>query len=188
MIPECAEDESDYEVELVVVLGETLKDATPQQAMKAVLGYTLSNDVSARTRMFAVPQWGLGKSFDTWLPLGPCLVSATNPRGISNPDNVHLTTKLNNRVMQDGNTADMLWKTAETLAHLSKGTTLKPGDIVSMGTPQVRDSSVTPKSPSPMEIPATSGVTADWVASSTTSSSADSVFPNPDSNSDTHVL
>jgi 2-keto-4-pentenoate hydratase/2-oxohepta-3-ene-1,7-dioic acid hydratase in catechol pathway len=135
VIPECAEDESDYEVELVVVLGETLKDATPQQAMKAVLGYTLSNDVSARTRMFAVPQWGLGKSFDTWLPLGPCLVSATNPRGISNPDNVHLTTKLNNRVMQDGNTADMLWKTAETLAHLSKGTTLKPGDIVSMGTP-----------------------------------------------------
>lgn len=135
VIPNCAEGESDYEVELVVILRDSIKDATPQQAMDAVLGYTLSNDVSARTRMFAVPQWGLGKSFDGWLPIGPCLVSASNPKGIHNPDAVHLTTKLNNRIMQDGNTSDMLWKTAETLAELSKGTTLEAGSIVSMGTP-----------------------------------------------------
>lgn len=135
VIPPCAEEESDYEVELVVVLGRTIKDASPQEAMAAVLGYTLSNDVSARTRMFAVPQWGLGKSFDGWLPIGPTLVSASNSRGIHNPDDVHLTTKLNNTVMQDGNTSQMLWKTAETLAELSKGTTLDKGSIISMGTP-----------------------------------------------------
>ncbi len=85
--------------------------------------------------MFAVPQWGLGKSFDGWLPIGPTLVSASNPRGIQDPDNIHLTTKLNNRVMQDGNTSEMLWKTAETLSELSKGTTLERGSLVSMGTP-----------------------------------------------------
>ncbi|EST07073.1 Fumarylacetoacetase, C-terminal [Kalmanozyma brasiliensis GHG001] len=135
VLPKCAEGESDYEVELVVVLGQTIKDATPEECMKAILGYTLSNDVSARVRMFAVPQWGLGKSFDGWLPIGPCLVSASNARGIQNPDSVHLTTKLNNRVMQDGNTSEMLWKTAETLAELSKGTTLEQGSLVSMGTP-----------------------------------------------------
>lgn len=135
VIPPCAAEESDYEVELVVVLGKSIKNVTPAEAMKAVLGFTLSNDVSARTRMFAVPQWGLGKSFDGWLPIGPCLVSASNPRGITNPDAVHLTTKLNNRIMQDGNTSEMLWKTAETLSELSKGTTLEAGSIVSMGTP-----------------------------------------------------
>lgn len=136
VIPPCAATEADYEVELVVVLGQSLKDAsTREEAMNAILGYTLSNDVSARTRMFAVPQWGLGKSFDGWLPIGPCLVSASNPKGIHNPDNIHLTTKLNNHIMQDGNTSDMLWKTAETLVELSKGTTLEKGSIISMGTP-----------------------------------------------------
>ncbi|CBQ72513.1 conserved hypothetical protein [Sporisorium reilianum SRZ2] len=135
VIPPCAAEEADYEVELVVVLGRSIKDASPAEAMSAVLGYTLSNDITARTRMFAVPQWGLAKSFDTWLPIGPCLISASNPRGIPNPDTIHLTTKLNNAVMQDGNTCDMLWKTAETLAELSKGTTLEAGSLVSMGTP-----------------------------------------------------
>lgn len=135
IIPPCAKEESDYEVELLVILGKSIKDASPTEAMQSVLGYTLSNDVSARTRMFAVPQWGLGKSFDGWLPIGPCLVSASNPKGIHDPDNIHLSTKLNNRIMQDGNTSEMLWKTAETLAELSKGTTLEKGSVVSMGTP-----------------------------------------------------
>ncbi|KIS70240.1 uncharacterized protein UMAG_06326 [Mycosarcoma maydis] len=135
VIPPCVAEQADYEVELVVVLGRDIKDVSPVEAMDAILGYTLSNDVSARTRMFAVPQWGLGKSFDGWLPIGPCLVSASNPRGITNRDNIHLTTKLNNRIMQDGNTSDMLWKTAETLAELSKGTTLEAGSLLIMGTP-----------------------------------------------------
>ncbi|TKY86568.1 hypothetical protein EX895_004717 [Sporisorium graminicola] len=145
VIPPCASDESDYEVELVVVLARSIKDASPAEAMSAILGYTLSNDVTARTRMFAVNQWGLAKSFDGWFPIGPCLVSASNPRGIHNPDNVHLTTKLNNKIMQDGNTSDMLWKTAETLAELSKGTTLEAGSLVSMGTPPGEGFKRTPK-------------------------------------------
>ncbi|CDU25844.1 uncharacterized protein SPSC_06015 [Sporisorium scitamineum] len=145
VIPPCAAEEADYEVELVVVLGRSIKDATPAEAMSAILGYTLSNDVTARTRMFAVTQWGLAKSFDTWFPIGPCLVCASNPRGIYNPDNVHLTTKLNNAVMQDGNTSDMLWKTTETLAELSKGSTLEAGSLVSMGTPPGEGFKRTPK-------------------------------------------
>lgn len=132
VIPPCAATESDYEVELVAVLGKSIKDVSPQEALQAVLGYTLSNDVSARKRMFAVPQWGLGKSFDGWLPLGPVIVSASNAHGIHNPENVHLVTKLNNRIMQEGNTSSMLWKTAETIAELSKGTTLEAGSIISM--------------------------------------------------------
>ncbi|PWY99807.1 hypothetical protein BCV70DRAFT_200717 [Testicularia cyperi] len=135
IIPPCAATETDYEVELVVILAKDIKDASPEQAKDAILGYTLSNDVSARKRMFATPQWGCGKSFDTFLPLGPTIVSASNAKGIHNPDNVHLTTKLNNRIMQEGNTSDMLWKTAETIAELSKGTTLEAGSIISMGTP-----------------------------------------------------
>lgn len=69
-VPRVAADETDYEVELLVVLGRACKDVSAEEALDYVLGYSLANDVSARKRMFAVPQWGLGKSFDTFLPVG----------------------------------------------------------------------------------------------------------------------
>lgn len=117
-LPREAADQTDWEVELVVVIGKACRNVSREQAFDYVLGYTLSNDVSARQRMFAVPQWGLGKSFDTYLPLGPCIVHAS---AIHDPDNVQLRTVVNGATMQDGNTRDMLFGVAETIEWLSQG-------------------------------------------------------------------
>lgn len=105
---------------------------SPAQALDYVLGYTLTNDVSSRKRMFSVPQWGLGKSFDTFLPIGPCLVSS---EALGDPEDVALRTEVNGKVMQDGHTRDHLWTVREAISELSQGTTLLPGDLISMGTP-----------------------------------------------------
>lgn len=102
------------------MIGKTCKNVKKEDALKYVLGYTLGNDVSSRKRMFAVPQWGLGKSFDTFLPLGPCLVGAAS-NIIPNPDNVELKTVVNGKTMQQGNTQDMLYGCAETIEWLSQG-------------------------------------------------------------------
>lgn len=133
-LPKEAVGETDWEVELVVVIGKTCKNVQREDALNYVLGYTLSNDVSSRKRMFAVPQWGLGKSFDTFLPLGPCIVSAASGL-IPNPDNVDIKTVVNGKTMQQGNTENMLYGCAETIEWLSQGTTLEAGTIISMGTP-----------------------------------------------------
>ncbi|UZJ51928.1 hypothetical protein CBS101457_001248 [Exobasidium rhododendri] len=133
-LPKEAVGETDWEVELVVIIGKTCKNVKKENALDYVLGYTLSNDVSSRKRMFAVPQWGLGKSFDTFLPLGPCIVSAAS-QIIPDPDNVDLKTVVNGKTMQVGNTRDMLYGCAETIEWLSQGTTLEAGSIISMGTP-----------------------------------------------------
>ncbi|PWN53626.1 hypothetical protein IE53DRAFT_383837 [Violaceomyces palustris] len=135
LVPKLVENEADYEVELVVVISKDCKDVPPERALDYVLGYTLSNDVSARKRMFSVHQWGLGKGFDGWLPIGPVLVSSSHRQGLRDPDNVDLRTKINGEVVQDGNTSRMLWACAETISELSKGTTLEAGSIISMGTP-----------------------------------------------------
>lgn len=122
-IPKEAAGQTDWEVELVVVIGKTCRNVSRDQAFDVILGYTLSNDVSARQRMFAVPQWGLGKSFDTYLPLGPCIVNACSPRDVSpiDPDNVQLSTVVNGATMQNGNTREMLFGVAETIEWLSQG-------------------------------------------------------------------
>ena len=142
-IPACAAGESDYEAELVVVLGADAKDVPAATALDYVAAYTLANDISARKRMFAVPQWGLGKSFDHWLPLGPCLVHPSR----LDPRNVSLATTLNGAQMQNGNTAHMLWHVADTIAELSKGTTLQKGSIISMYVPSPLPSVSPPPSP-----------------------------------------
>lgn len=115
----------------VVVIGTTCRDISASQAQHHILGYTLSNDVSARRDMFSVPQWGLGKSFDGWFPMGPTLVS---PQMIGNPENVQLRTVLNGKEVQNGNTKHYLWNVYETVSRLSQGTTLERGSVISMGT------------------------------------------------------
>ncbi|KAN0064476.1 hypothetical protein ACQY0O_002102 [Thecaphora frezii] len=125
----------DYEAELVVILGRTCKDISAEQALDYVLGYTLSNDVTARTRMNEGKQWGLAKSFDGWFPFGPCIVSAHHPEGITDPDNVELGCNINAQQRQSGNTRDMIWKVRETIEQLAMGTTLHKGSLISMGTP-----------------------------------------------------
>lgn len=82
--------------------------------------------------MFAVPQWGLGKSFDGHLPIGPVLL---HPSILGNPEDVQLQTIVNGETVQDGNTRDHLWTVAETISELSQGTTLPAGTLISMGTP-----------------------------------------------------
>lgn len=126
--------EVDYEAELAVVIGRAAKDVSTDEALDYVLGYTAANDVSARLWQGrrGSGQWVRGKSFDTFCPLGPELVTADE---IPNPQKLNLTCELNGQVMQDGNTGDMIFSVAELISFLSTGTTLLPGTVILTGTP-----------------------------------------------------
>ena len=126
--------EVDYEAELAVVIGRAAKDISSADAMGHVLGYTVANDVSARRWQGrrGAGQWVRAKSFDTFCPLGPELVTADE---LQDPQNLRLTCELNGQVMQDGNTGDMIFPVAELIAFLSTGATLLPGTVILTGTP-----------------------------------------------------
>ncbi|KAG8968544.1 hypothetical protein FRC03_006944 [Tulasnella sp. 419] len=123
---------SDYEVELVIVIGKTARDVPEDQALDYVLGYSVGNDVSFRKHQMAVTQWGFSKSFDDTTPLGPCIVAATAIDSRSLP----LKTVLNGKVLQDGNTANLIFGVEKLVAYLSQGTTLLPGTVIYTGTPK----------------------------------------------------
>ncbi|PYH40531.1 fumarylacetoacetate hydrolase family protein [Aspergillus saccharolyticus JOP 1030-1] len=125
----------DYECELVVVIGKEAKDVPERQALDCVLGYAVGNDVSHRDWQLKLGggQWGLGKGFDGWAPFGPGIVS---PRIISDPNNLHISTKLNGQTVQSSSTEDMIFGVAKIISFLSQGTTLLPGDLIFTGTPQ----------------------------------------------------
>ena len=123
----------DYEVELAVVLGDTLHRATPQEARKAILGYTLMCDYSERSyQLEHGGQWTKGKSYDTFAPFGPVLVSKDE---IPNPDALHLQLKVNGEIRQDANTSQLVMPVADLVAYVSQFITLNAGDVVSTGTP-----------------------------------------------------
>ena len=122
----------DYEVEFAVVIGKRMKQTPHDQVMDCVAGYTILHDVSARDVQFKDNQITLGKNFDTFCPLGPCVVTKDE---LPNPGNVPLRSFLNGKVMQDGTTADWVFPLPELLGRLSEIMTLEPGDIVSTGTP-----------------------------------------------------
>jgi 2,4-didehydro-3-deoxy-L-rhamnonate hydrolase len=124
----------DYEVELAVVIGKSLARGTHDTTtiMDAIFGYTLLHDVSARDVQFKDNQITLGKNFDTYAPMGPCIVTKDE---IPDPNNVKLQTTLNGQIVQDGTTADWLFKLPVLLGHLLKYLTLEPCDIVTTGTP-----------------------------------------------------
>lgn len=123
----------DYEVELAVVIGRALpRHSPPGAVMDAVFGYTLLNDVSARDVQFKDAQITLGKNFDGFAPTGPCIVTADE---LSEPGAVRLKTTLNGRVLQDGSTADWLFKLPDLIAALLRVMSLEAGDIVTTGTP-----------------------------------------------------
>lgn len=126
--------EVDFEVELAVVLGRAARDVRPEEALDHVLGYTIGNDVSARRvqKHGGGGQWVRGKSYDTFCPLGPALVT---PDEVTDPQALRLSTRLNGEVMQDSSTAEMIFSVAELLADLSTGTTLLPGTVLLTGTP-----------------------------------------------------
>ncbi|OKL63710.1 hypothetical protein UA08_00019 [Talaromyces atroroseus] len=125
----------DYECELVVVIGKEARDVPESQALDYVLGYAVGNDVSHRDWQLkrGGGQWGLGKGFDGWAPFGPGIVSS---KLIRDPNTLNITTKLNGKTVQSSNTKDMIFGVAQTIAFLSQGTTLLPGDILLTGTPQ----------------------------------------------------
>ena len=126
--------ELDYEGELVVIIAKSCKDVTREQALDYVAGYTCGNDVSARDWQLKKggSQWCRGKSFDTFAPIGPCLVT---PDSIPDPCGLRIQTTVNGRVMQDGNTRDMVREVPALIEFLSQSTTLLPGTAIFTGTP-----------------------------------------------------
>ncbi|KAB8214665.1 hypothetical protein BDV33DRAFT_195919 [Aspergillus novoparasiticus] len=131
-VPKIAQDgSSDYEAELSIILSKTGRDIPESEAMEYVLGYTCSNDVSARTQQFKNSQWSFSKGLDGSCPLGPVLVS---PSAIGNPHNLQIKAIHNGNVVQDSNTREMIFDIAKTIAFLSQGTTLEKGTIIMTGT------------------------------------------------------
>jgi 2-keto-4-pentenoate hydratase/2-oxohepta-3-ene-1,7-dioic acid hydratase in catechol pathway len=124
----------DYECELAVVIGKRCKNATRANALDFVLGYTCGNDVSARDwqRNGGGGQWCQGKSFDTFCPLGPVLVTKDE---IPNPNQLRIRTILNGETMQDWNTDDMIFDVPTLIEFLSGSKTLLPGTVILTGTP-----------------------------------------------------
>ena len=122
----------DSEAELAVIIGRTARHLTEAQALDAVAGYTALNDVTERSLQKSAGQWFLGKSPDTFCPLGPWLVT---PDEVGDPQQLRVASRLNGSPMQDGNTRHMLFPLARLLAYLTTYITLQPGDIIATGTP-----------------------------------------------------
>jgi 2-keto-4-pentenoate hydratase/2-oxohepta-3-ene-1,7-dioic acid hydratase in catechol pathway len=127
-----ASEKVDYEAEVAFVVGRRCKEVDPEDALEAIAGYTLLNDLSARDLQFATPQWMPGKVFDGSAPCGPALVT---PDEAGAPDAISFALDLNGEPMQEASTADLIFSIGELLARLSRLMTLEPGDIVSTGTP-----------------------------------------------------
>lgn len=124
----------DYEAELVVVIGKQGRHISVDQAMEHVFGYACGNDVSARDWQKGTPagQWLLGKTFDTFAPLGPYLVHRS---AVPDPDNLRVQLRLNGQTMQDSTTQQLIFSIPEVIAHVSQVVTLRPGDLIFTGTP-----------------------------------------------------
>jgi 2-keto-4-pentenoate hydratase/2-oxohepta-3-ene-1,7-dioic acid hydratase in catechol pathway len=125
-------DQVDWEVELSVVVGRTMRAVATADALDHVLGYTVGNDVSARDVQFSDGQWVRAKSFDTFCPLGPAIVT---PDEVGDPQALALRTRVNGEVVQDSSTAEMIFGVAELLSFCSRSFTLERGDVVMTGTP-----------------------------------------------------
>ncbi len=125
----------DYECELAVVIGKRGKNVRATQALDYVLGFTASNDVSARDWQIqrGGSQWCRGKSFDTFCPLGPMLIT---PDELGDPNALAIETRVNGQILQRSNTSDMIFKIAELIEFLSGSTTLLPGTVILTGTPE----------------------------------------------------
>lgn len=127
-----ATNELDYEGELAIVIGKRGKQIAKDKALEHVFGYTIVNDVTARDIQRKHKQFFLGKSFDTFCPMGPYVVHKT---AIENPNILNIETKVNGEVRQTSNTAHMMFSIEEIISIVSKGMTLEPGDIIATGTP-----------------------------------------------------
>lgn len=122
----------DYEGELGVVIGRRAKAVSEEAALSYVAGYVCFHDVSARDYQMLTSQWTLGKTFDTFAPMGPALVTADE---VSDPQALRVRTVVSGEVLQDGYTGDMIFSVAFLVAYLSAVMTLEPGDVIATGTP-----------------------------------------------------
>lgn len=122
----------DWEAELAVVIGRRARGVGVDTALGHVLGYTACNDVSARDAQFGDGQWVRGKSFDTFCPLGPWIVSADE---IPDPQRLAVRCRVNGTTRQDSSTAEMVFGVAALISYLSASMTLEPGDVIATGTP-----------------------------------------------------
>jgi 2-keto-4-pentenoate hydratase/2-oxohepta-3-ene-1,7-dioic acid hydratase in catechol pathway len=124
--------EMDWEGELAVVIGSRIKDATEENAMQAVFGYTCLNDITARDLQRAHLQWLKGKSLDNSCPIGPWIVGTDE---IPDPHKLQIGLRVNGSRKQQANTDQMIFRIPRIIAELSKGMTLEPGDVIATGTP-----------------------------------------------------
>jgi len=122
----------DYEIELAFIIGRRGRHIPEEKAYGYIAGYTIFNDVSARDIQFADGQWTRAKSFDTFAPMGPYLVTRDE---VPDPHDLAMQLRVNGKVMQDSNTSNMAFKIPYILSFLSQAFTLEPGDVVATGTP-----------------------------------------------------
>jgi 2-keto-4-pentenoate hydratase/2-oxohepta-3-ene-1,7-dioic acid hydratase in catechol pathway len=122
----------DYEVELAVVIGKEAKRVSREEAMDYVFGYTVLNDVSARDIQLNEPQWTRGKTIDGFAPIGPWIVTADE---LPHPGSLAIKLRLNGKLMQNSNTKELIFDIPYLISFLSNTMTLKPGDVISTGTP-----------------------------------------------------
>ncbi|OQD66399.1 hypothetical protein PENPOL_c004G05866 [Penicillium polonicum] len=139
VIPKVAQDDqADYEGELCIVIGKDAKDVPIEEALSYVAAYTAGNDVSSRKLQRdpayagVVPQWGFSKGFDTFAPLGPVLVAASE---IADPSRLKLKTIINGELRQEEGVHDLLFDCKYLISYLSQGTTLQKGSVIMTGTP-----------------------------------------------------
>lgn len=128
-------DQVDFEGELGVIIGRTCKNVSRADALNYVLGYTIANDVSARDwqKAWGGSQWCRGKTFDTFCPLGPAIVT---PDQLKNPNDLAMTTRVNGAIMQQSSTCDMIFSIEKVIAFLSGSTTLEANTLILTGTPE----------------------------------------------------
>jgi 2-keto-4-pentenoate hydratase/2-oxohepta-3-ene-1,7-dioic acid hydratase in catechol pathway len=122
----------EHESELVIVIGQRCRNASPDQAWDCVLGVTCGNDVTARDLQRRDSQWTRAKGFDTFCPLGPWLVAGPSESEVAN---LKVTCRVNGEVRQRGNTGEMVFSPAQLIAYVSAIMTLEPGDVIMTGTP-----------------------------------------------------
>ncbi|MGB9144841.1 MAG: fumarylacetoacetate hydrolase family protein, partial [Acidobacteriaceae bacterium] len=122
----------DYETELAAVIGRGGRNIRAEDWERHVLGYTILNDVSARDVQLATSQWTLGKSFDTFAPIGPAIVTTDE---IRDPHALEVRLEIGGEVLQQSNTRHLIFRLPELIAYISAIIPLEPGDVISTGTP-----------------------------------------------------
>ena len=134
-IPTVCDDELDFEGELAVVIGKSCRDVRKDEAYSVICGYTIANDISARNWQLhrGGSQWVRGRGFDTFAPLGPCIVTLDE---FEDPNRLGIRTTLNGATVQDSNTEDMIFDVPSLISFCSQDTTLLAGSVIMTGTPE----------------------------------------------------